>query len=129
MNRDFIQVKTLDGELKLSQKKTDYGITVSTKELVFHKPHLNYFMKFEDMISIVPFEFKGKRSISFENRRDEKVELSSSSVNSNSYKLYVRNATVHNRNGHFQTGPMQFIIPLSDGLMKIVAEYSGMNRF
>ncbi|MBJ6360585.1 hypothetical protein ACFOQM_04585 [Paenibacillus sp. GCM10012307] len=128
MNRDFIQVKTLDGELKLSQKKTDYGITVSTKELVFHKPHLNYYMKFEDIVSIVPFEFKGKRKISFETRSDELTEFASSSVNSNSYKLYVRNATVHNRSGQFQTGRMQFILPLSDSLMKVVAEYSGMNR-
>jgi hypothetical protein len=128
MNRDFIQVKALAGELKLSQKKTDYGITVSTKELVFHKPHLNYYMKFEDLISIIPFEFKGKRSISLETRRGEKVEFASSTVNANPYKLYVRCVTVHSRSGQYVTGPMQFIIPLSEPLMKIVAEYCGLLR-
>lgn len=56
MNDNFISIKTLDGDLKHSHKKHDFGLTVSTKELVFQKPHVNYHIRLEDIISITPFE-------------------------------------------------------------------------
>lgn len=128
MNRDFIQIKVLDGELKLSQKKMDYGITVSTKELVFHKPHLNYYLKFEDVISITPYQVKEKR-LTLTSKREDHVEYARTTASHASYRVYVRKATIHNRSGQYATGPMQFVLPLTAALLKVVGEYSGLNQF
>jgi len=42
MHHDFIQIKSLNGELKISHKMSNIGLTVTTEELVIQKPHLNY---------------------------------------------------------------------------------------
>lgn len=128
MNRDFIQLKQLDGELKWSQKKTDYGITVSTKELVFHKPHLNYHLKFDDVISITPCELKERR-VTLTSKREENVEYVRTTAFQPSYRVYVRKATIHNRSAQYVTGPMQFVLPLAEPLLKVVGQYSGLNQF
>ncbi|GGG11412.1 hypothetical protein [Paenibacillus abyssi] len=129
MNRDFIQPKSLDGELKLSHKNYDYGVTVSTKELIFHKPHINYHIKFEDLISIVPFEIRGKKKFAIENRRGEITEFASTSTSANPYRLHVRSAVMHNRSGMFKLGTMQFVFPIHANLLQIIAEHSGLNQF
>src|SRR5690606_5919863 len=113
MNPDFIQLKTIDGELKLSLKKSDYGVTVSTKELVFHKPHVNYHVKLEDIISLVPFVSEGKRTrVSVENPGLGAVELASGQPNPDQYRMYVKSAVLHNRSGVTSLGAMQFVIPI-----------------
>ncbi len=63
MHNDFIQVKALEGELKLSQKKTRFGCTVTTKEMVFQKPHHSYQIILNDIISISLMKLKVEVSL------------------------------------------------------------------
>ena len=129
VNPDFIQLKTIEGDLKLSHKKSDYGVTVSTKEFVFHKPNVNYHFRLEDIVSIVPFEAKGRRTVSIENRSRDAVEYASASAGGDQYRIYVKAATMHNRSGLFPIGAMQFVIPIHSKLLKVIGEYSGMSAF
>lgn len=129
VNRDFIQLRSIEGELKLSQKKSDYGLTVSTKELVFHKPHVNYHIKYEDVVSIVPFESLGKRAqLSVEHPGRGAVEQVSGMPESNQYRLFAGSVTMHNRSGLTTIGAMQFVLPIPPQLMRVIAEYSGLSR-
>ncbi|XEC97224.1 hypothetical protein AB6A23_12100 [Paenibacillus tarimensis] len=127
MNRDFLQPKMLEGELKLSHKYYDFGVTVSTHEIVFHKPHVNYHIKYSDLISIMPFVIKGK-PYSEENRKKDRTELISLKASTDTFKLHVRNAVMHNRSGVTKLGMMQFVFPIHSGLLKIIAEYSGLSQ-
>ncbi|MBD2846763.1 hypothetical protein IDH44_16320 [Paenibacillus sp. IB182496] len=128
MNPDFIQLKAIEGELKLSRKTNDYGVTVSTKELVLHKPHVNYHIKYNDLISIVPFEIRGKKTHAIRNRREERTELAATSTVNDAYKLYVKAATVHNRSGLSRLGAMQFVLPMHRSLLQVVSDYSGLSQ-
>lgn len=54
MNSDFIRLKNMEGELKFTQMNNSYGFSVTTKELVFFKPHLTYHLFLHDIVSMVP---------------------------------------------------------------------------
>ncbi|CAG5084791.1 Putative uncharacterized protein [Thermobacillus xylanilyticus] len=129
MNRDFIQLRGLEGELKVSQKKREYGLTVSTREIVFHKPHVNYHIKYDDIVSIVPFEPQGRRTrVSVRNSSGSAVEYASQRADTDQYRLYASRVTVHNRSGLAAMGAMQFVLPIPPKLMAVIAEFSGLDR-
>lgn len=127
MNRDFMSINSLEGELKLSHKKTDFGLTVSTKELVLQKPHVNYYIRLEHILSIVPFETKGFKAVTFANRRAAGNELTHLSLGATHYRLYVSEALIHNRSGTFRIGEAQFIMPIHEDLLKAISHYAGMS--
>jgi len=129
MHPDFIRLRSLEGDLKLSQKKSSYGVTVSTQELVFHKPHVNYHIKLADIVSIVPFEGQTERLIAHKNKREDHAEYISATPDTEQYRLYVRAATLHNRSGLKALGTMQFVFPLHKRMMELIARYSGLKRF
>lgn len=122
MNPDFIQIKSLEGDLKMSHKKKDYGLTVSTKELVLHKPHVNYYFKLEDMISIVPYDVGAMKAITFVNARSKNQESASLTPGSEHFRIYVHKATVHNRSGIFLLGPTDVIIPIHKSMLQAISE-------
>lgn len=124
MNQNFIQIKSLEGELKMSHKKRDYGLTVSTKELVLHKPHVNYYIKLEDIISIVPYDSTGLKKISFINSRFANQESATLSPGSAHYKLYVAAAMMHNRSGIFKLGAIDMIIPIHEQMLRAISEWA-----
>ncbi|WP_166244550.1 hypothetical protein [Paenibacillus turpanensis] len=126
MNENFIQIKSLEGELKISHKKRDYGLTVSTKEFVLHKPHVNYIVKLENIISIVPFDIRSLAKIRLEHPQHSQVrEIGSfASAGSQHYKILVTGGTMHNRSGIFQLGSMDFIIPIHERLLKTITQYA-----
>jgi hypothetical protein len=123
MNPDFLQLRSLEGDLKLSHKKENYGLTISTKELILHKPHVNYYFRLEDIISILPYNSKGLKAITFVNKRSSNQETISLSPGSQQYKLHVRTATIHNRSGIFKTGFMDVIIPIHEQILHAINEY------
>ncbi|MFE5317507.1 hypothetical protein ACFQ88_02245 [Paenibacillus sp. NPDC056579] len=127
MNENFIQIKSIEGDLKLSHKKRDFGITVSTKEVVYQKPHANYHLKLEDIISVVPFDTSSLKSIAFHNRKSQGSELMNMSAGMQHYKIYVRSATVHNRSGIFTLGAVQFILPIHHDLLLAISKYGGLS--
>ncbi|MEB3101678.1 hypothetical protein [Ferviditalea candida] len=130
MNEDFIQIKSLAGELKLSHKNKDFGLTVSTKELVYHKPHINYYIMLEDIISIIPFDIKRFKTVSFVSEKASNNEIASAITRTGThhYKLYVKNAVMHNLSGKVDMGAMEFVIPLYGKLLDMITEYGNMDR-
>jgi hypothetical protein len=128
MNNDFIKIKNLSGELKISHKMRGTGITISTTELVLQKPHVNYHIQLEDIVSIVPCRTgRGMNDLTFINQRRAGTEIISSVPNSDQYKCYVRQATIHNRSGLHQIERAEFILPLHTNLLRVIAEYGGLN--
>lgn len=126
MNPDFIQLRSLEGELKMSHKKDNYGLTISTKELILHKPHVNYYFKLEDIINILPFNSKDLKAITFVNWRSSNQESTNFSSTSQHYRLYVKRATVHNRSGIFKMSAMDVIIPIHEKMLRAINEYGGL---
>lgn len=127
MNYNFIKIKSLDGELKISHKKSDFGITVSTKELVYQKPHVNYHIPLDQITSIMPYESSGGKVIAFHNKRaagDEIINMSSGVAH---YRVHVQSATLHNRSGIFAMGAAQFILPIHHDLLMAISKYGGLS--
>jgi hypothetical protein len=123
MNRDFLKLKPLEGELKLSHKKGLFGLTVSTRELVLHKPHVNYYTKLEDIISITPYSGEGNRPLRIESKVRANKEMISAEDGVPRYNVYVRKTTVHNRSGLHTLGAMQFVIPIHNEIMIAIGQY------
>lgn len=120
MNPDFIKLKPLEGELQLSHKKTNFGITVSTKEVVLHKPHVNYYLNLEDIVSITPFVPKGAAQVQFTSKQNARQEIVHADDGTMCYNVFVKKATVHNRSGLFALGTMRFVVPIHHELMKAI---------
>lgn len=127
MNDNFIHIKSMDGDLKLVHKKRDFGITISTKELVFQKPHVNYHLKLEDIVSIIPFDTAELKAITFNNRRHSGSELMNMSSGMPHYKIHVQRAILHNRSGIFPLSSAQFILPIHHELLLAISKYSGLS--
>lgn len=125
-NNDLMQIKSLEGELKLSHKKKDYGLTVSTKELVYQKPHMNYIIKLEHIVSMIPYETKG-RPVQFVARRHASNEITMMGIGEDHYRIRTLGATVHSRSGLFELGPTEFILPVRPELLHYIALYGQMN--
>lgn len=128
MNEDFIQIKSLEGELKISHKKRSFGLTVSTKELVYQKPHANYFIKLEDIVSITPCEKPVGRQ-GMEYHRASGSETVNWEAGMPHYRIYVKEAVLHNRSGIMRLGIAQFILPVHPELLTAISKYSGLHAF
>lgn len=122
MNHDFISVKPLTGELKLSQKKSGLGVSITTKEIILQRPHTSYHILFKDIISIVPIRTI-PRNVTFEIDMNTSVRTS---FGSNYYKISTSQASVYNRKGRSERGETEFIVPLSDAFMNYFANLSGL---
>ncbi|WP_261306093.1 hypothetical protein [Paenibacillus andongensis] len=123
MNSDFIPIKSLEGDLKMSHKKRDFGLTVSSKELILHKPHINYYFKLEHIISILPYDKSALKAVTFVNLRSANQEFTHVAPGSDYFRIYVQAATVHNRSGLFEIGPTDIIIPIHPSMLKVISEY------
>jgi hypothetical protein len=121
MNSDFIRLKNLEGELKLTQMNRSLGTSITSKELVFLKPHTTYHLFLHDIISIVPFKLD-QQTISFRHRH----ELIRSEFGSDYYKLVVKWARVVTRSGITEREQAEFIVPLSGKMLQYIAQYSGL---
>lgn len=118
-----MKLKPLEGELKLSHKKSGFGITVTTKEVVLHKPHVNYYLNLADIVSITPFELKGAAQVRVMNNNNARFEVVQAGDGTPHYSLYATKATVHNRSGLFTHGAIRFIIPIHRDLMNTIGQY------
>ena len=106
MYSDFIQIKSLAGELKISHKRQNFGITISTEECVMQKPHVSYYFLLKDIISIYPYE--------------KSAELRGH------YRVHVRQLIVHNRSGIFTLHATELIVPIIPKLLEVISQTSGM---
>lgn len=121
MNSDFIRLKNLEGELKLTQMNRSLGCSVTSKELVFFKPHMTYHLFLQDIISMVPVTLDSNH-ITFRHKH----ELIRSEFGSKYYKLAVKWARVVTRSGIVERENVEFIVPLSSKMLQYIAQYSGL---
>lgn len=128
MNRDFMRIKSLEGELKVAHKRMEIGLTVSTHEFVLQKPHVNYHVKLEDIISIVPYESMALNKMTIVNQSTAGDEIRSLAAGAKHYRVYVKKAIIHNRSGIHQRGQMEFVMSIARELLSAIAEYSGLRK-
>ncbi|UFJ39352.1 hypothetical protein LOK74_14880 [Brevibacillus humidisoli] len=121
MNSDFIRLRNLEGELKLTQMNRSYSCSVTSKELVFQKPHMTYHLFLHDILSIVPISPE-QRTIPFRHSADQ----ARSEYGSDYYKIAVKWGRVVTRSGVVEREDMEFIVPLSNKMLQYIAKYSGM---
>ena len=126
MNRDFIGIQALAGELKLSHKRREIGMTVTTAEFVLQKPHMNYIVQLADIISIVPFDSAGLMKLAIVNKNGSGDQVTSVSAGAAHYRIRVKKASLHNRSGIYTLGLMEFVIPVHAELLAAIGRYSGL---
>ncbi len=126
VNSDFLKIKPVDGDIKLSHKKRNYGLTVTTQEFIFHKPHINYYVKYEDLISIVHFDAQLYQAELQHHKLLVSEHFHQIETHPTLYKLMIRNAVIHNRSGLFPIGLFDLIIPIHHRLFQAIVEYSGL---
>ena len=124
MSTNFIRVKALEGELKLSQIKSRFGCSITTKELVFQKPHHSYQIQLTDIISMVPHKLNS-RDIAFATHAPIQEPVVTS-FERDYYKIPVDKVKVYNRSGTLEKGKTEFIVPLSKKMLEYVALYSNL---
>lgn len=117
-------MNALAGELKLSQTRKRFGCSITTKELIFQKPHLSYQILLSDIVSIVPHKLK-PRQIGFAVHVPAQEPIIAS-FEKNYYRIDAEKVTIHNRNGVFERGSTQLIVPLNQKMLKYIAEYSDL---
>lgn len=120
MNEHFVQVKALDGELKLSQKKRGFGCSITTKEIVFQRPYLSYHVYLSDVISLIPVEAPPK-NMTFDVDHHTKV---TTSFGSQYYKLLTSEAKVYTSKGWSHRGETEFYVSLSEPFLQYFKKYS-----
>lgn len=121
MNSDFIRLKNLEGELKLTQMNKSLGCSVTSKELVFQKPHMTYHLFLHDIISMVPISLD-KRNITFRNQ----AEMIQTSFGGDYYKISVKWVRMVTRSGVTEREDAEFIVPLSAKMLQYISMYSGL---
>lgn len=130
VNPDFIGIRTLEGELKISHKKRNFGMTVSTAECVLQKPHVNYHFKLSDIVSIVPFQnSRHTPPVAFESQRSVGQEFAKLNFDLPHFRFFVKQLTVHNRSGLFRLGPSEIIVPVIPELLRAISEHGGLQAF
>ncbi|MCI3922327.1 hypothetical protein MO973_19025 [Paenibacillus sp. TRM 82003] len=129
MYNDFLQIKSLEGELKLSHKKRDFGITVSTKELVYQKPHVNYIVRLEDIVTVTPFRPEDEAGFRLARKGVPTYEWGALETTVHHHRVYAKAATMHSRSGIFPLGPTEFILPMMPELLRVVARYASLESF
>jgi hypothetical protein len=127
MSADFIAIKNLLGELKISHKKGDFGLTVTDREFVLQRPHMNIHVLLEDIVSIVPdhaVDAHGPKR--FADRRGMGVEAVRTVSSIPHYRIYVRAAQMHNRSGIMTLRGLLLVIPVLDELLQVMAQHGGL---
>jgi hypothetical protein len=124
---DFIQIKSLDGDLIIYHKRQDLGLTVSTQELVIQRPHFNYFMKLKDIISIIPYQTERGRGVRLVSMDSSSREISRLGGEAGSYRLFVSKAVMHSRSGLSDMGKMEFVLPIANILLDKIGLYGGFD--
>lgn len=121
MNTDFIRLRNMEGELKFTQMNNSYGFSVTTKELVFFKPHITYHLFLQDIISMIPMKLDTS-PVTFRHQS----QTVHPSFGSDYYKLTAKWARIVSRSGIVEKENMEFIVPLSTKMLTYISEYSGL---
>jgi len=122
MNPDFIRVKGLEGELKLAQIKPHLGCLITTKEMVFQKPHTSYHLMLDDITGIMPFEME-QQTIRLQ---IDKHTLVDANFGNRYYKISATKMKVYRRSGIVENGFSEVIVQLRENFLQYIAKYSNL---
>lgn len=122
MNSDFIRLKNLEGELKLTQMNRSFSCSVTSKELVLQKPHVTYHLFLSDILSIVPISPEQQQVIAFRHMSNPL----GGGFASQYYKIAVKWVRIVTRSGVAEREELDFIVPLSTKMLQYIAKYSGL---
>ncbi|MDR6227400.1 hypothetical protein [Desmospora profundinema] len=111
---DFIQVKSMQGELLISQKQNQLGCTLTTKELIFQKPHASYQIMLTDTLGLIPFTLK-KPASHWESLGDSTHRPR---FTQHYYRISASRVRIINRNGSHERGPTDLLVPLNDRFIR-----------
>lgn len=125
MSADFIAIKHLEGELKISHKKGDFGLSVTDREFVLQRPHLNIHVRLGDIVSIMPAGAAGNKPVRVTSRRGAGEEVVRSLSSLPHYRIHIREARMHNRSGIMTVYGLQLVIPVMDDLLSVMVAHSG----
>ncbi|GGE20212.1 hypothetical protein GCM10011571_22700 [Marinithermofilum abyssi] len=117
---DFIPVKDMEGELIVSQKRGQLGCTLTTKELIFQKPHISYRILLKDTLGIVPFQLKKPPTLG---DLFEETEMYVR-FHRQYYRISVSKVHIINRNGRFEKGSTDIMVPLNDRFIQFIEQYA-----
>ncbi|BCU82771.1 hypothetical protein JIR001_25540 [Polycladomyces abyssicola] len=118
---NFINIKKMEGELLLSQKRYDFGCTITTKELIFQKPHTSYHVLLENILGMVPFRLTAYR----QTKEKAGDTIVNADFSTQYYKITVKQLRVINRNGKYDRGATDLIVPLDERFIRFVERYAG----
>lgn len=121
MNTDFIRLKNLEGELKLTQMTHSLSCSVTSKELVFYKPHTTYHLFLHDILSMLPVTVPSK-NVTFRHQS----EFIRSEFHSDYYKLTVKWVRIVTRSGVVERENVDFIVPLSSKMLTYISDLGGL---
>ncbi|GIQ67753.1 hypothetical protein DUZ99_11805 [Xylanibacillus composti] len=128
MLHDFLKIKSIAGELKLSHKKREFGITISTEELIVQKPHVNYHVRLADITQILPYRpVKGLNPFAQMRKDLDGRAVTAVYEGGEHYTFHVSRATMHNRSGIFNLGACRIIIPVKPEYLKAIGKYAGLH--
>lgn len=63
----FIPIKQFAGDLIISQRRYELRSTLTTKELIFQKPHITYYIWIDLILGIVPYQPATNKKILLDN--------------------------------------------------------------
>lgn len=130
MNGPFIKISGFHGELKRSIKNGNIRISVSTEEVVFQLPHVNYYILLRDIVNLVDYQAQGHERLKLVHRGSVHHEIIRQSKHVMPlYKLYALKATAHHRSGKHTIGPLDIIMPISNDLLCDMMKYSELKPF
>ncbi|MDG0812508.1 hypothetical protein [Cohnella rhizosphaerae] len=115
----------------MSHKKGPFGLTLSTRELVVQKPHMNYYILFEHIVSVVPCESVrlDRKAMSAARTASGEIAYGSIAAGTAYYAVYAKEVVVHHRGGIHRAGPMEFRLPIYKRLIEELARYGGLTVF
>lgn len=110
---DFIPYRRLAGDLLISQRRTYYRVTLTTKELVFQKPHMTYYLLLDDLLGLYPsnMRLEGKKTTSHR-----------------LYQLKVNELQVITRSGLHSQAPATLMLPIHPRFLRFFRVITGFTE-
>ncbi|ARU62568.1 hypothetical protein CBW65_17550 [Tumebacillus avium] len=116
--KQFINVKTMDGELKRTEIRRGVGFRLTTKEMILLREDVSYHIYLDDILGVISRE-EDETGIYQEKVGDTKV---AHHFGASSYKIVATKLRMYNRSGMVERGSSTLFTQLSAGFSKQLLE-------
>jgi hypothetical protein len=111
-SNDFIPFKRLAGDLLISQRKNHYRMTLTTKELIFQKAHMTYYLLLDDLLGIFPAHLH-QMAVSKSNRNQY-------------YQLKIHELHIITRSQYYTQSPATLVLPFHSRFLRFFCRITGL---